>query len=194
MFQMVFKTRCSGATSARHIPLHMRGISIEKSYISTPQPKTWEPKCQSSKTKAKLAFCHYHLHGIMNRERRGRGQQRTSEARFIISLPTDVPSLLLLFQYVSCQDWKFAARKQWRRSGPGGVGREGKEAGAKERRGGTQHTLLKWLAFICTLLFPHREQVNTLPGANTCFESKMSVNSVQRNILFISIIPSNTRL
>lgn len=112
----------------------MRGISIEKSYISTPQPKTWEPKCQSSKTKAKLAFCHYHLHGIMNRERGGRGQQRTSEARFIISLPTDVPSLLLLFQYVSCQDWKFAARKQWRRSGPGGVGREGSRSEGEKRR------------------------------------------------------------
>lgn len=57
----------------------------------------------------------------------GDGVSRGREACFIISLPTDVRSALLLFQYVSCRDWKFTARNRKRRSGvEGGWNGEGK--------------------------------------------------------------------
>lgn len=61
-------------------------------------------------------------------ESEGDGVSRGREARFIISLPTDVLSALLLFQYVSRQDWKFTARnRKRRRSGvEGGWNGEGK--------------------------------------------------------------------
>lgn len=61
----------------------------------------------------------FHVCGIRSGECGCSGQQRTG-SRFIISLPTVVLSLLLLFQYVSSSDWKLGMR-----SGPGGgVGRE----------------------------------------------------------------------
>lgn len=103
-FQMVFKTRCSAAASGWRIRLHTRGkLKPRKSYISTNRPETYVWNAGVQKSKAKHAFCHYCLDGIMNPECGGQGQQRTGEACFIISLPTDVLSLLLLFQYVSCQ-------------------------------------------------------------------------------------------
>lgn len=77
-FQMVFKTRCSRAASGWHIRLHMRGKLKPKKIIHlNPSTQNLGLKCQSSKNKAKHAFCHYCLYSIMNRERGGQGQQRT---------------------------------------------------------------------------------------------------------------------
>ena len=135
-FQMVFKTRCSGAASGGtyHVARE-RNIQPRESCTSAPaQPKTPGLKVHRIEPNVHSVT----LHGIVNREHGGRGQQRTGEARFIISLPTDVLSVLLLFQYVSWQDWKFNMGNHWRGSGMGR--KEGRKEGSRsegeERRGG----------------------------------------------------------
>lgn len=66
----------------------------------------------------------------------GDGVSRGREACFIISLPTDVRSALLLFQYVSCRDWKFTARNRKRRRRRSGVEGGWNGEGKGEMKGG----------------------------------------------------------
>lgn len=66
----------------------------------------------------------------------GDGVSRGREACFIISLPTDVRSALLLFQYVSCWDWKFTARNRKRRRRRSGVEGGWNGEGKGEMKGG----------------------------------------------------------
>lgn len=101
------------------------------------------------RNKAKHAFTsHYGLHGIMNYERGGRGQQRTGEACFIISLPTEsAPPLPVCGAGLEVHHEE-AVQEEW--AGGGGA-REGRK---QERRKGAEEpsTLLKPLAFMYTPL------------------------------------------
>lgn len=120
------------------------------------------------------ASCPYRLHGIMNHESARLGQHRTSEACFIISLPTDVLSLLLLFQLCELSGLEVhhdqEVEEQWARRG--WVGRK------QERRGAlvtinvrgmrqTQHTKM------CSFhLHPSVSTKRTLPGVTARLESR----------------------
>lgn len=71
-----------------------------------------------------------------SQESKGDGVSRGREACFIISLPTDVRSALLLFQYVSRREWKFTARNRKRRRRRSGVEGGWNGEGKGEMKGG----------------------------------------------------------